>query len=118
VPRGTLLGEPEVDRIVQAGIQEVRIRSVLTCEATSGVCAACYGRDLARGTPVNMGESGRRHRGAIDRRAGDAAHHAHVPHRRRGRRFPSSPSSNQLRGHDTGQEPQRRFAIRAATSFA
>src|SRR5260221_3776167 len=57
VPRGTLLGEPEVDRIVQAGIQEVRIRSVLTCEATSGVCAACYGRDLARVTPVNMGEA-------------------------------------------------------------
>jgi len=57
VPRGTLLGEPEVDRIVQAGIQEVRIRSVLTCEAPSGVCAACYGRDLARGTPVNMGEA-------------------------------------------------------------
>src|SRR6266852_5840786 len=57
VPRGTLLGEPEVERIVQAGIQEVRIRSVLTCEAPSGVCAACYGRDLARGTPVNMGEA-------------------------------------------------------------
>src|SRR6516164_9667339 len=57
VPRGTLLGEPEVDKIVQAGIQEVRIRSVLTCEAPSGVCAACYGRDLARGTPVNMGEA-------------------------------------------------------------
>jgi DNA-directed RNA polymerase subunit beta' len=35
----------------------VRIRSVLTCEAASGVCAACYGRDLARGTPVNMGEA-------------------------------------------------------------
>src|SRR5262249_58492576 len=57
VPRGTLLGEPEVERIVQAGIQEVRIRSVLTCEAPSGVCAACYGRDLARGTPGNMGEA-------------------------------------------------------------
>src|SRR5215510_4843238 len=57
VPRGTLLGEPEVDSIVQAGIQEVRIRSVLTCQAKSGVCAKCYGRDLARGTPVNMGEA-------------------------------------------------------------
>src|SRR5258708_39839497 len=57
VPRNTLLGEPEVEKIVQAGIQEVRIRSVLTCEAQSGVCAACYGRDLARGTPVNMGEA-------------------------------------------------------------
>ena len=54
---GTLLGEREVDEIVQAGVQELRIRSVLTCELTNGVCGACYGRDLARGTPVNMGEA-------------------------------------------------------------
>jgi DNA-directed RNA polymerase subunit beta' len=54
---GTLLTEPEVDQIVQAGVQEVRIRSVLTCETTNGVCGKCYGRDLARGTPVNMGEA-------------------------------------------------------------
>jgi DNA-directed RNA polymerase subunit beta' len=40
-----------------AGIQEVKIRSVLTCEAKNGVCGKCYGRDLARGTPVNMGEA-------------------------------------------------------------
>jgi DNA-directed RNA polymerase subunit beta' len=57
VPRNTLLDEPSVDAIVKAAVQEVRIRSVLTCETTSGVCAACYGRDLARGTPVNMGEA-------------------------------------------------------------
>ncbi len=57
VPRSTLLGEAEVEKVVQAGVQEVRIRSVLTCEAQNGVCAACYGRDLARGTPVNMGEA-------------------------------------------------------------
>ena len=38
-------------------MQELRIRSVLTCELTNGVCGACYGRDLARGTPVNMGEA-------------------------------------------------------------
>ena len=38
-------------------MQEVRIRSVLTCETTNGVCGKCYGRDLARGTPVNMGEA-------------------------------------------------------------
>ena len=38
-------------------MQEVRIRSVLTCETTNGVCGTCYGRDLARGTPVNMGEA-------------------------------------------------------------
>ena len=40
-----------------AGVQELRIRSVLTCDTTSGVCGKCYGRDLARGTPVNMGEA-------------------------------------------------------------
>ncbi len=57
VKRGTLLTEPEVDQITSAGVQEMKIRSVLTCEAKNGVCGACYGRDLARGTPVNMGEA-------------------------------------------------------------
>ncbi|HVZ50519.1 MAG TPA: DNA-directed RNA polymerase subunit beta', partial [Pseudolabrys sp.] len=57
VPRGTLLQEPEVDTITKAGVQELKIRSVLTCESKIGVCGACYGRDLARGTPVNMGEA-------------------------------------------------------------
>ncbi|MDP1584924.1 MAG: DNA-directed RNA polymerase subunit beta' [Bradyrhizobium sp.] len=57
VKRGTLLTEPEVDLITAAGVQEMKIRSVLTCEAKNGVCGACYGRDLARGTPVNMGEA-------------------------------------------------------------
>ena len=57
VPNGTLLGEQELERLITAGVQEVRIRSVLTCETASGVCAKCYGRDLARGTPVNMGEA-------------------------------------------------------------
>jgi DNA-directed RNA polymerase subunit beta' len=57
VKRGGLIEEVQVDQIMAAGIQEVRIRSVLTCETTSGVCGKCYGRDLARGTPVNMGEA-------------------------------------------------------------
>jgi DNA-directed RNA polymerase subunit beta' len=57
VKSGTLLGEPEVEAIGEAGVQELRIRSVLTCETSGGVCAKCYGRDLARGTPVNMGEA-------------------------------------------------------------
>ena len=57
VKNGTLLEEPQVEAINAAGVQELRIRSVLTCETTSGVCAKCYGRDLARGTPVNMGEA-------------------------------------------------------------
>ncbi len=57
VKRGTLLTEPEVEAITNAGVQEMKIRSVLTCETKNGVCGACYGRDLARGTPVNMGEA-------------------------------------------------------------
>ena len=57
VPNGTLLDEPDVDKLVTAGVQEIRIRSVLTCDTQPGVCGKCYGRDLARGTPVNMGEA-------------------------------------------------------------
>jgi len=57
VPNGTLLEESHVEKLVTAGVQEVKIRSVLTCETTSGCCGKCYGRDLARGTPVNMGEA-------------------------------------------------------------
>lgn len=57
VKAGTLLEEAQVDQITQAGVQELKIRSVLTCESKVGVCGACYGRDLARGTPVNMGEA-------------------------------------------------------------
>jgi DNA-directed RNA polymerase subunit beta' len=57
VKKGTLLEEPQVESIVTAGVQELRIRSVLTCETVTGVCGKCYGRDLARGTPVNIGEA-------------------------------------------------------------
>src|SRR5689334_14638173 len=57
VPNATLLEEQQVERMISAGVQEVRIRSVLTCDTVNGVCAKCYGRDLARGTPVNMGEA-------------------------------------------------------------
>jgi DNA-directed RNA polymerase subunit beta' len=57
VKRGALIEEAQVDAIMNAGVQEIRIRSVLTCETTNGVCAKCYGRDLARGTPVNHGEA-------------------------------------------------------------
>ncbi|MEJ0052805.1 MAG: DNA-directed RNA polymerase subunit beta' [Methylovirgula sp.] len=57
VPAGTMIEEWHMDKINAAGIQEVKIRSVLVCEAKNGVCGTCYGRDLARGTPVNMGEA-------------------------------------------------------------
>ncbi|MBU1174237.1 MAG: DNA-directed RNA polymerase subunit beta', partial [Alphaproteobacteria bacterium] len=57
VAKGTLLEERHIEAIEAARIQSVRIRSALTCETRQGVCAACYGRDLARGTPVNIGEA-------------------------------------------------------------
>ncbi|MFM7083973.1 MAG: DNA-directed RNA polymerase subunit beta', partial [Hyphomicrobium sp.] len=47
----------DADLINKHEVQEVRLRSVLTCETVGGVCAKCYGRDLARGTPVNIGEA-------------------------------------------------------------
>ncbi len=55
--RDTLLEERHVKLVEDAGIAEVKIRSPLVCEAKQGVCGRCYGRDLARGTPVNIGEA-------------------------------------------------------------
>ncbi|MCZ8135526.1 MAG: DNA-directed RNA polymerase subunit beta' [Porphyrobacter sp.] len=57
VPAGTLLDEAMVKDIEAAEVQSAKIRSPLICEAEQGVCATCYGRDLARGTPVNIGEA-------------------------------------------------------------
>ena len=57
VQRGELIEERHAEAIAKAEVQEVRIRSVLTCETVTGVCGKCYGRDLARGTPVNIGEA-------------------------------------------------------------
>ncbi len=54
---GELIDEEKVEAIDRAGIDKVMIRSVLTCETKNGVCGACYGRDLARGTAVNVGEA-------------------------------------------------------------
>jgi len=56
-PAGTLLDEGWVSTLEGAGIDQVRVRSPITCEARLGVCANCYGRDLARGHIVNMGEA-------------------------------------------------------------
>jgi DNA-directed RNA polymerase subunit beta' len=57
VAANTELDEALVHLIEEAGIEEVVIRSVLTCQTKRGVCAKCYGRDLARGYKVNIGES-------------------------------------------------------------
>jgi DNA-directed RNA polymerase subunit beta' len=54
---GKLLDEDAVERIEHLGIDEVRVRTPLSCETRYGLCAACYGRDLGRGTLVNSGEA-------------------------------------------------------------
>jgi DNA-directed RNA polymerase subunit beta' len=56
-PKGDMVDELMADRIEACELQSARIRSPLTCEAEEGVCANCYGRDLARGTKVNIGEA-------------------------------------------------------------
>ena len=57
VGAGEIIDEEVVEKVDRAGIDAVLIRSVLTCETKVGVCGNCYGRDLARGTKVNVGEA-------------------------------------------------------------
>src|SRR5690606_27031499 len=57
VRTGQMFEEKDGEAIEAAKNQMIKIRSVLTCETKTGVCATCYGRDLARGTPVNIGEA-------------------------------------------------------------
>ena len=56
-PAHSAIDEELAEAIERAGIDTVKIRSVLTCETRTGVCALCYGRDLARGSEVNVGEA-------------------------------------------------------------
>ena len=56
-PANTLLDEDAVDAIEAAGVDEVKVRTPLNCDTRHGLCAKCYGRDLGRGTPVNVGEA-------------------------------------------------------------
>jgi len=57
LPAGTLLDEDLVDKLESLGVYEIDVRSPITCEAKYGICAKCYGRDLARGHLVNIGEA-------------------------------------------------------------
>jgi len=57
VPANMEIDETLVTRIEEAGLEKVKIRSVLTCQSKRGICAKCYGRDLSRGHLVNMGEA-------------------------------------------------------------
>jgi DNA-directed RNA polymerase subunit beta' len=56
-PAGTLVDEEAVDQIDNLGIDEVKVRTALSCDTRWGVCAKCYGRDLGRGSLVNVGEA-------------------------------------------------------------
>lgn len=57
VPANTLINEKFVELIGDTGVDHILVRSVITCESKNGVCAKCYGRDLARGNLVNKGEA-------------------------------------------------------------
>ncbi|MGE2732227.1 DNA-directed RNA polymerase subunit beta' [Mycolicibacterium vaccae] len=57
VERGHDLGDPAIDALLAAGISEVKVRSVLTCATGTGVCAMCYGRSMATGKLVDIGEA-------------------------------------------------------------
>jgi DNA-directed RNA polymerase subunit beta' len=57
VKAGDDIGDVRIDELVRAGVEEVRVRSVLTCEAKTGACAKCYGRSLATGKLVDIGEA-------------------------------------------------------------
>src|SRR3712207_8849993 len=76
-PRSTLfpyttlfrsITEDKVRVIEDAGIDKVKIRSVLTCETRRGICVLCYGRDLARGHMVNIGERSEEHTSELQSR--------------------------------------------------
>ena len=57
VPVNEMITEEKADEIVAAGIQEVSIRSVFTCTSRHGVCAKCYGKNMATGQPIQVGEA-------------------------------------------------------------
>ncbi|WP_319445628.1 MULTISPECIES: DNA-directed RNA polymerase subunit beta' [unclassified Mycobacterium] len=57
VERGHDIGDPAIDALLAAGISEVKVRSVLTCTTGTGVCAMCYGRSMATGKLVDIGEA-------------------------------------------------------------
>ncbi|BDT70997.1 DNA-directed RNA polymerase subunit beta' [Comamonadaceae bacterium OS-4] len=57
LPAGSMLDEDEIEMLEAAGVDEVKVRTALTCETRFGICAKCYGRDLGRGGLINGGEA-------------------------------------------------------------
>ncbi len=81
IPQGTLLDEKWIKRLEDVTIDQVYVRTTITCESRYGICSACYGRDLARGHKVNIGEAV----GVIAAQSigepGTTAYHENLPHR-------------------------------------
>jgi DNA-directed RNA polymerase subunit beta' len=57
LPRGSDLSDPAIEKLLVGGVARVKVRSVLTCESSFGVCAVCYGRSMATGKLVDVGEA-------------------------------------------------------------
>ena len=57
IQAGDIIEEKHLEKIKNSGLRSMKIRSVLTCQTEDGICSKCYGRDLARGTEVNIGEA-------------------------------------------------------------
>jgi DNA-directed RNA polymerase subunit beta' len=57
IEAGNDLGDPEINALVEAGVPEIKVRSVMTCDTATGVCATCYGRSMATGQKVDIGEA-------------------------------------------------------------
>ena len=114
---GDEITEDLASRVQEAGIERVKIRSVLTCETKRGVCRLCYGRNAGHGQDGRDRRGGRRHRGAVDRRAGHAADDADVPLRRyRVARHRAVQARGQEPGHGPVPQRSRRSSARTATS--
>ena len=67
VPAGTMIDEKWIEIIESHAIDSILVRSPITCESRHGICASCYGRDLARGHKVNKGGGSRRDRCPVNR---------------------------------------------------
>ena len=85
VAKNEEISDQQAETIEKAGIESVKIRSVLTCKSTIGVCAKCYGRCLATGETVNIGEAVESQRHSPSR-TGYPADDAYLPYGRRCRR--------------------------------
>ena len=85
VKENEFITEELANKIAKANIREVSIRSVFSCRSKVGVCAKCYGKNMATTLPVQVGESGRsgrHHCRAVHRRTRHAAYDAYVPYGR------------------------------------